>query len=76
MGDGYVAVPVGDNAGHLLIRLNESGADICKALSDGNEKADIISMLVNKYDGLDAKTADEAAEKVISILRSKNLLED
>ncbi len=76
MGEGFVAVPVGNDAKHIVIRLNSTGAEICRAIADGYSEEDIAAMLLKEYDDIDEKTAADAVQKVIAILKEKGLLEE
>lgn len=76
LGDEYVAVPLGGEGENLLVRLNATGADICRALLDGKSEEETAAALLEKYDGVDMQKALAAVRGVVEKLRNKGLLED
>ena len=76
MGDGFVAVPVGDAAKRIVIRLNKTGKDICNALVDGLTTDEIVRSILNEYEGVDEETARKGVESVVSKLRDAGLISE
>ena len=74
LGDEFVAVPVGGEEKNLLIRLNATGADICRALIDGKSEEEAAAVLLEKYDGVDMDKALTAVRGVVEKLRNEGLL--
>lgn len=74
LGDEYVAVPVGGESRNMLIRLNATGADICRALLDGKTEEEAAAVLLEKYDGVDMDKALSAVRGVVEKLRNEGLL--
>ena len=75
MGDEYVAVPVGSDAEHFVVRLNKTGRDICEDLAKGMNEAEIVEKLVNQYEDVNREKAEQAVKSVISKLQAEGLLE-
>ena len=75
MGDGFVAVPVGESARHIVIRFNKTGAEICKAITEGLSKEAIASKLISEYE-IDEETALNAVENVLLKLKEEGLLSE
>ena len=75
LADDYVAVSL-DNPEdfHGIIKLNESGAEVFRLLSDGNEEGQIVQKMMEKYQ-LDEPTAKKAVTIVIERLNEAGLLE-
>ena len=73
----YVAVPL-DGAGnfHGIVKLNESGAEVFRGLSENLDEKQIAQHLMEKYQGLDAATADKAVLVEVDRLRAAGLIED
>ncbi len=76
MGDGFVAVPVGDAAKRIVIRLNKTGKEICSALVDGLTPDQVVNNILNEYDGVDEETARRGVESVVSKLRDAGLISE
>ena len=73
----YVAVPMNGSEGFRgIVKLNESGAEVFRALSEGLDRAQAAARLTEKYPGLNRETADKAVEIVIKKLRDAGLLEE
>lgn len=73
----YVAVPMdGDDGFHGLVKLNESGAEVFRGLSEGEDKEQLIQRLMAKYEGLDAGTAEKAVQIVLDELKAAGLTEE
>ncbi len=75
MGDGIVAVPVGNDARRIVVRLNETGADICKDIIDGYTEEQIAARLLAKYSDIDESKAHDAVRSVIDKLVREDLLQ-
>lgn len=78
VGGEWIAVPVGERAKdfHGVVRLNESGAFIWKALAAGREPKQIEESLMAEYEGLDAETAHKAVAFVLEKLAAAEILEE
>ena len=76
--DSLIAVPVGAAADtyHGIVRLNETGGFIWKALADGLEPRQIEAKLMSEYAGVDAEAAKKAVAAVVNQLRSEGILEE
>lgn len=73
----YVAVPLGGTKDfHGIVKLNESGAEVFRGLSEGQDEQEIARRLIKKYKGLDQATADKAVSLVIDRLQKAGLLEE
>ncbi len=78
VGEDYFVVPVGHSMQnfHGLVRLNETGADIWKALAAGKTPEQIADQLVSEYEGVDLPRARNGVQKVVDVLLAEGLLED
>jgi hypothetical protein len=76
--DSLIAVPVDAAAEsyHGIVRLNETGGFIWKALADGLEPKQIEAKLMSEYSGVDVETAGKAVAAVVNQLRSEGILEE
>ena len=74
----YVAVPVGEASQTLkgVVRLNKTGKDIWDGLAAGLGSQQIADALLQKYDGIDNKSALGYVEGVIEKLRGAGLVVD
>lgn len=73
----YVAVPLEKKKDfHGIIRLNDSGAEVFRGLSEGQNEAEIAQRLMDKYQGLDKESADKAVFVVIEKLKAAGLLQE
>ena len=75
LADEYVAVPLND-AGmlHCLVKLNESGAEVFRGLTDEQDEEQIVQRLMKKYPELDSETAHTAVLQVIDELKNAGIL--
>lgn len=78
LGDEYILVPVGNDQGELsgIIRLNETAAEIWKALEAGLDEKQAAARLTEQYEGVDEEQAGRAVRKVVEQLRAEGFLED
>jgi len=77
LGGEYVAVPLdGGDDFHGIVKLNESGAEVFRGLSEGQDEKQIARRLMEKYPGLDTATADKAVSVVIEQLREAGLTDE
>ncbi len=76
VGEYLIAVPVGAAADdfHGVVRLNETGGYILKALADGLDAKQIEEKLMTEYD-VDAETAQKAVAYIVDKLKADGLLE-
>ena len=73
----YVAVPLdGAENFHGIVKLNESGAEVFRALQEGMDADAISKRLMEKYPDLDAETAARATGIVVDQLKNAGLMED
>lgn len=73
----YVAVPMDKpEAFHGIVKLNESGAEVFRLLTEGENETQIIRKLMEKYEGLDEETAKKAVAAVVEKLSAAGLLEE
>ena len=73
----YVAVPLdGGDEFHGIVKLNESGAEVFRGLSEGQDPKQVARRLMEKYPGLDAATADKAVGVVIDQLKAAGLIDE
>ena len=73
----YVAVPLGgadDFKG--IVKLNESGAEVFRAMTEGLDAEQIAQRLMEKYSDLDIETARKAVAVVVDKLSAAGLLEE
>ncbi|MBQ6928472.1 MAG: PqqD family protein [Oscillospiraceae bacterium] len=77
VGEDTFAVPVGKAAEnfHGLIRLNETGAEIWKALEEDTDKEAIVERLLGKYSNADRSTVARSVDSFLEKLRQAGLLE-
>ena len=72
----YVAVPLdGTNNFHGMVKLNESGAEVFRAISEGLDTPSIVQLMMEKHSNLDSDTALKAVNIVIHELETAGLLE-
>lgn len=72
----YVAVPLDHpDVFHGIIKLNESGAEIFRLMSEGKDEEEIVRTMREKYEGLDEETAKKAVAAVVERLNEAGLLE-
>ena len=77
LGGEIVAVPLdGMQDFHGIVKLNDSGAEVFRGLSDGENKEQLVARLMAKYEGLDAETAEKAVLSVLEALKDAGLTED
>ena len=74
--DQYLLVPVGETVLDFngLFVLSESGKLLWDLISDGAEKAELVSALMNEYE-IDRKTASEDTDKFIKKLLDFDIVE-
>lgn len=73
----YVAVPTdGAENFHGIVKLNESGAEVFRAFSEGQSEEQAAKRLMDKYTGLDEETAKKAVKIVVDQLWNAGLLEN
>lgn len=77
LGDKIVAVAVGQRAMEFngMINLNSSGKFIWDCLMTDASIDNVVKKMVEEYD-IDEKTAKDAAEKFIDVLRENNILDE
>lgn len=77
VGEDLVAVPVGAAADdfHGVVRLNETGGYILRALADGLDARQVEERLMAEYDNVDAETAQRAVAYIVDKLKADGLLE-
>jgi hypothetical protein len=78
IGDDYVVVPIDKSAlsFHGVIRLNETGSVIWKALEDGLAEEKIVESIMSKYEDAERTQVKQHVRNFISELKSANLLVD
>ena len=78
LGNEFTAVPIGQaaEAFHGIIRLNETGAFIWRALSEGMSVEQLAEKMLKEYDGLSIEKAEESICSFIEKLRSEGILEE
>ena len=76
MGDEIVAVPVGKGTEKVqgILRLNKEGKEILDLLKSDISEDEILRYLLGKYE-TDAETLKQYINKVINLLRSRDLIE-
>lgn len=76
--DEYIAVPVGDATHKFMgvIRLNKTGKDILEALAVGKDEETIANNLLDKYDGVDKKTAMDCINEIVKRLDEAGLIDN
>ena len=72
----YVAVPLGEGDFRGVVKLNESGAEVFRGLTEGEDRQQLVQRLMKKYEGLDAETAEKAVDTVLQTLKDAGLAED
>ena len=73
----YVAVPVGNVEDfHGIVRLNESGAEVFRAMQEGLDEDEIIRQLMDQYKDLDNETARKAVSIVVEKLSAAGLIDE
>ena len=73
----YVAVSMDSSSDfHGVVKLNASGAEVFRALSDGLNEEQCVDRLMDKFSGLNRETAQAAVNIVLKELRDNGLLED
>ena len=72
----YVAVPM-ENASnfHGIVKLNETGAEVFRAMQEGLDAEAIAKRLMAQYDDLDEATARKAVAVVVDELTAAGLME-
>ena len=71
-----MAVPTDEkNSFHGLVKLNGSGAEVFRGLSEGENEEQLALRLMKKYGGLDRATADKAVAVVLEKLNAAGLME-
>ena len=72
----YVAVPLNEGSFRGVVKLNESGAEVFRGLTEGEGRQQLVQRLMKKYEGLDAETAETAVDTVLQTLKDAGLAED
>lgn len=77
IGPQTVAVPVGKRTGeiHGVVALTESGALLWEKLTEGAEKADLVSLLLEEYE-IDKETASLDVDEFIKGLYAQGVMEE
>lgn len=77
LGEEYVAVPVGERNAqfHGIVRLNDTGAFIWKALAENLNSEQITEKLLEEYE-VDRQTAEKAVNRLIKKLKDNGLVEE
>lgn len=75
MGDAYVAVTSGECGNNLLIRLNTTGALICKGLMDGCDEKTIVERLMEQYKDADRSAVEASVQKVLKKFSEEGLVD-
>lgn len=77
VGEDTVAVPVGKATEdfHGLIRLNETGAEIWKALEEDTSREAIVERLLAKYSEADRNAVARSVDSFLEKLAQAGLLE-
>lgn len=77
IGPQTVAVPIGKRTGeiHGVISLSESGALLWEKLTEGAEKEELLSVLLENYE-IDRKTACSDLEEFIKGLQKQGVMEE
>lgn len=75
--DTYVVVAIGAEAKkhNVMLTLNETGALLWEKLSQGAEKADLVKVILDKYD-IDEATAGADIDRFIEKVSAQCLLEE
>ena len=75
LGAEYMAVPL-DNTekNRIVIKLNESGAEVFQGLISGQEEEQLAERLRAKYPELDSETARKAVNNVLDSLKKAGIL--
>ena len=75
LGAEYMAVPL-DNTekNRIVIKLNESGAEVFQGLIDGQDEEQLAERLRAKYPELDSETARKAVNNVLYSLKKAGIL--
>lgn len=75
MGEGIILVPVGEGAElvHGVLKLNEAGMEIINLLKEETTEADIVRILVSKYDNNQSEL-ENYVHHVLAILKDYKLL--
>lgn len=77
LGGEILAVPLDETENfHGLLKLNESGAEVFRGLSEGEDRQQLVQRLMKKYEGLDEETAEKAVDTVFQTLKDAGLAED
>ena len=73
----YVVVPVGDDLVDfsLMITTNETGAFLWNCLSTDKTESELVSLLVNEYEGVDEATLTADVSEFVALLKENNVLE-
>lgn len=71
LGGEYVVVPVGAASINFngMLRLNETGAFLWKALSGGAGEDELVWKLLEEYEGVDEQTARTDVAEFLNIIR-------
>lgn len=74
--DDYIVVPTGDNIIDFAatISLNESGAFLWNKLSGGCSEEDLVTSLMQEYEGVEEETAKQDVSEFVALLEENNLL--
>ena len=77
VGGESVVVPVGEMSKtfHGMINLNETGAFLWNALSEGASEEELCKKLLSEYEGVSEEDALSDIKDFIKILEEKNILE-
>ena len=72
----YVAVPLDHpDIFHGIIKLNDSGAEIFRLMSEGKDETQVVEKLMEKYKDMDEETAKKAFSIVVQKLDEAGLIE-
>lgn len=77
VGGSYLAVAVGELAEkfNALVRLNETGAFLWRRLLTDKTEQELITALMNEYEGVSEELAKRDVISFLNTLKSNNILE-
>lgn len=72
----WVVVPIAARVVEFngIITLNETGAFIWEAMTQGKDKADILTAMLQEYE-IDSTSAEKDVDEFVAKLQEKDLLE-
>ena len=76
IGDSLQMIPVGSKTFNGVITMNETMKDIMDLLAEEHTEGEVISAMLEQYDGVSREEMTETVQKICADLRKEGFLVD